>query len=128
MNKDALGLQPQVSTSRPGEVSFFHQILYYFQKRGFEVSRRIAERMGIRTRVVRTTFIYLTFVTLGFGFARSRHGSRGSERCFRSRLDHFCHSEKVSKSFFAEDRGDLKLEYDEGRGNYKISLARTGKS
>jgi len=25
--------------------------------------------MGIRTRVVRTSFIYLTFVTLGFGFA-----------------------------------------------------------
>ncbi|MEE2665097.1 MAG: NYN domain-containing protein [Myxococcota bacterium] len=25
----------------------------------------------------------------------------------------------------AEDRGDLKLEYDEGRGNYKIRLART---
>ncbi|MCO5724894.1 PspC domain-containing protein [Robiginitalea marina] len=47
----------------------FYRILYYFQKRGFEVSRRIAERLGIRTRVVRTTFIYLTFVTLGFGFA-----------------------------------------------------------
>ncbi|MEJ2163574.1 MAG: PspC domain-containing protein [Robiginitalea sp.] len=53
----------------PGSVSLFHRTLYYFQKRGFEVSRRIAERMGIRTRVVRTTFIYLTFVTLGFGFA-----------------------------------------------------------
>jgi hypothetical protein len=53
--------------SRP--VGVFYQILYYFQKRGFEVSRRIAERLGIRTRVVRTTFIYLTFVTLGFGFA-----------------------------------------------------------
>ncbi len=43
--------------------------MYFFQKRGFEVSRRIAERLGIRARVVRTTFIYLTFVTLGFGFA-----------------------------------------------------------
>jgi hypothetical protein len=50
-------------------MGIFYQILYYFQKRGFEVSRRIAERLGIRTRVVRTTFIYLTFVTLGFGFA-----------------------------------------------------------
>ena len=50
-------------------LGLFYQILYYFQKRGFEVSRRIAERLGIRTRVVRTTFIYLTFVTLGFGFA-----------------------------------------------------------
>ncbi|WP_343487823.1 PspC domain-containing protein [Allomuricauda sp. d1] len=48
---------------------WFYDILYYFQKRGFEVCRRIAERLGIRARVVRTTFIYLTFVTLGFGFA-----------------------------------------------------------
>lgn len=46
-----------------------YSLLYYFQKRGFEVCRRIAERLGIRARVVRTTFIYLTFVTLGFGFA-----------------------------------------------------------
>ncbi|MGB5379157.1 PspC domain-containing protein [Muriicola sp.] len=50
-------------------MNFFYQLLYFFQKRGFEVSRRIAERLGIRARVVRTTFIYLTFVTLGFGFA-----------------------------------------------------------
>jgi len=28
----------------------------------------------------------------------------------------------------AEDRGDLKLEYDEGRGNYKIRLARATKA
>jgi len=28
----------------------------------------------------------------------------------------------------AEDRGDLALEYDEGRGNYKIRLARSGKA
>lgn len=48
---------------------WFYGILYYFQKRGFEVCERIAERLGIRARVVRTSFIYLTFVTLGFGFA-----------------------------------------------------------
>lgn len=60
-------LGSRMEHSRP--VGVFYQILYYFQKRGFEVSRRIAERLGIRTRVVRTTFIYLTFVTLGFGFA-----------------------------------------------------------
>jgi len=46
-----------------------YSLLHYFQKRGFEVCRRIAERFGIRARVVRTSFIYLTFVTLGFGFA-----------------------------------------------------------
>ena len=28
----------------------------------------------------------------------------------------------------AEDRGDLKLEYDEGRGNYKVRLAKTAKA
>jgi phage shock protein PspC (stress-responsive transcriptional regulator) len=50
-------------------VNLFYTILYYFQKRGFEVCRRIAERLGIRARVVRTSFIYVTFVTVGFGFA-----------------------------------------------------------
>ncbi|MEP3208598.1 MAG: PspC domain-containing protein [Maribacter sp.] len=50
-------------------MNWFYTILYYFQKRGFEVCRRIAERLGIRARVVRTSFIYLTFVTVGFGFA-----------------------------------------------------------
>lgn len=50
-------------------MNLFYSVLYYFQKRGFEVCRRIAERLGIRARVVRTSFIYLTFVTLGFGFA-----------------------------------------------------------
>lgn len=50
-------------------MNLFYRILYYFQKRGFEVCRRIADRLGIRARVVRTSFIYLAFVTLGFGFA-----------------------------------------------------------
>lgn len=48
---------------------WFYNLLYFFQKRGFEVCRRIAETIGIRARVVRSTFIYLTFATLGFGFA-----------------------------------------------------------
>lgn len=50
-------------------MNIFYQVLYFFQKRGFEVCRRLAERIGIRARVVRTSFIYLAFVTLGFGFA-----------------------------------------------------------
>lgn len=50
-------------------MGWFFKILHYFQKRGFDVCRRIAERIGIRARVVRTTFIYLTFFTLGIGFA-----------------------------------------------------------
>jgi phage shock protein PspC (stress-responsive transcriptional regulator) len=43
--------------------------LLFFQKHGYYVCQRIAERLGIRAKVVRTTFMYLTFVTLGFGFA-----------------------------------------------------------
>ncbi|MBN2868955.1 MAG: PspC domain-containing protein [Flavobacteriaceae bacterium] len=43
--------------------------LLYFQKRGYHVCQRIADRLGIRAKVVRTSFMYLAFVTLGFGFA-----------------------------------------------------------
>ncbi|HMQ43306.1 PspC domain-containing protein [Mariniflexile maritimum] len=43
--------------------------LLFFQKHGYFVCQRIAERLGIRAKVVRITFMYLTFVTLGFGFA-----------------------------------------------------------
>jgi len=69
MADERLEISAQTRAVTPGSMGLFYSILYYFQKRGFEVSRRIAERLGIRTRVVRTTFIYLTFVTLGFGFA-----------------------------------------------------------
>ena len=44
-------------------------LLLYLQKHGFYVSQRIADRLGIRAKVVRITFMYLTFVTVGFGFA-----------------------------------------------------------
>ena len=43
--------------------------LLFFQKHGYYVCQRIAELLGLRTKVVRTSFMYLTFVTLGFGFA-----------------------------------------------------------
>lgn len=50
-------------------MTVLYKLLLYFQKRGYYVCQRIAERLGIRTKVVRTSFMYLTFVTLGFGFA-----------------------------------------------------------
>ncbi|WP_047244696.1 PspC domain-containing protein [Maribacter thermophilus] len=50
-------------------MNLLYNLLHFLQKRGFEVCGRIADRLGIRARVVRTSFIYLTFVTLGFGFA-----------------------------------------------------------
>lgn len=50
-------------------MNFFYKILLYFQKHGYYVCQRIADRLGMRAKVVRTSFIYVTFVTLGFGFA-----------------------------------------------------------
>ena len=47
----------------------FNRFLLYLQKHGYYVCQRIADRLGIRAKIVRTSFIYLTFVTVGFGFA-----------------------------------------------------------
>lgn len=49
-------------------MQFLYKPLHYFQKRGFDVCQRIANRFGIRAKVVRTSFMYLTFATLGIGF------------------------------------------------------------
>ena len=46
-----------------------YKLLLFFQKHGYYVCQRITDRFGIRTKVVRTSFMYLTFVTVGFGFA-----------------------------------------------------------
>ncbi|MFP2997683.1 PspC domain-containing protein [Spongiivirga sp. MCCC 1A20706] len=50
-------------------MQLFYNLLYFFQKHGYEVCQRIADRLGMRAKVVRISFIYVTFVTLGFGFA-----------------------------------------------------------
>ena len=50
-------------------MNIFYSTLLYFQKRGYDVCQRIADRLGIRAKIVRTSFMYLTFVTVGFGFA-----------------------------------------------------------
>jgi len=46
-----------------------YTIRHFFEKHGFYVSARLAERLGIRARSVRLFFIYLSFATLGMGFA-----------------------------------------------------------
>ena len=46
-----------------------HSLLLFFQKHGYHVCQRIADRMGIRAKIVRTSFMYLTFVKVGVGFA-----------------------------------------------------------
>lgn len=40
----------------------------FFEKRGFEVSSRLADKLGMRVTNVRLFFIYISFVTLGFWF------------------------------------------------------------
>lgn len=46
-----------------------NSLRHYLEKRGFYVSSRLADRMGMRARTVRFYFIYLTFATFGAGFA-----------------------------------------------------------
>ncbi|MGB5981208.1 MAG: PspC domain-containing protein [Nonlabens sp.] len=50
-------------------MSVVTNLRHYMEKYGFYVSTRLADRMGIKARNVRITFIYFTFATLGAGFA-----------------------------------------------------------
>lgn len=45
-----------------------HQIISFFEQRGFEVCYRLGERMGIRASKIRLFFIYSSFFTLGIPF------------------------------------------------------------
>ena len=49
-------------------MKIIHSIRYFFEKRGFDVSTRLADKMGIGVTNVRLFFIYISFVTLGFWF------------------------------------------------------------
>lgn len=42
---------------------------FFFEKHGFHVSSRLADKLGMRVSNVRLFFIYLSFVTAGLGFA-----------------------------------------------------------
>lgn len=50
-------------------MKFMHSLRHYLEKRGFYVSSRLADRLGMRAKNVRLFFIYLSFFTLGVGFA-----------------------------------------------------------
>ena len=43
-------------------------IRHFFEKHGFEVSSRLADRLGMRTTSVRLFFIYISFFTIGLWF------------------------------------------------------------
>lgn len=45
-----------------------YRILHFFEKHGFFVATRLADKLGIRATNVRLFFIYITFVTAGLGF------------------------------------------------------------
>lgn len=45
------------------------KLKYFLEKHGFHVSSRVADKLGMRASNVRIFFIYLSFVTVGLGFA-----------------------------------------------------------
>jgi len=49
-------------------VNFIDSIRHFFEVRGFDVSSRFADKMGIRATNVRLFFIYISFVTVGLSF------------------------------------------------------------
>lgn len=49
--------------------NFISNIRYYFERNGFYVSSRLADRLGMRVKSVRLFFIYVSFATFGIGFA-----------------------------------------------------------
>ncbi len=46
-----------------------YSLRYFLEKRGFYVSSRLADRLGMRAKNVRLFFIYVSFATFGIGFA-----------------------------------------------------------
>lgn len=50
-------------------MSVIDNLKYFFEKHGFAVSSRLADRLGMRAKNVRLFFIYLTFATFGVSFA-----------------------------------------------------------
>ena len=45
------------------------ELKYFFEKNGFHVSSRLADKLGMRASSVRLFFIYISFVTAGLWFA-----------------------------------------------------------
>lgn len=50
-------------------MGFIHVVRHYFERHGFAVSTRLADRLGMRVTNVRLFFIYISFVTVGLSFA-----------------------------------------------------------
>ncbi len=50
-------------------MSWIHHLRHLLEKYGFEVCARLADRMGMKAKNVRLFFIYVSFFSLGAGFA-----------------------------------------------------------
>ncbi|MDT0688562.1 PspC domain-containing protein [Salegentibacter sp. F188] len=48
--------------------SFISNTRYFFERHGFYVSSRLADKIGMRAKSVRLFFIYASFFTVGIGF------------------------------------------------------------
>ena len=49
-------------------MGFVHSVRYFFERHGYHVSSRLADRLGIRALNVRLFFSYISFVTVGLSF------------------------------------------------------------
>lgn len=50
------------------EMKWITSVRYFFEKNGFHVSSRLADRLGMRASNVRLFFIYISFFTVGLSF------------------------------------------------------------
>ena len=50
-------------------MKFIHSVRHFFERHGFAVSSRLADKLGMRAKNVRIFFIYISFVTVGLSFA-----------------------------------------------------------
>ena len=49
-------------------MGYLHSLRHFFERHGFYVSSRLADRLGMRAVNVRLFFIYISFVTVGLSF------------------------------------------------------------
>lgn len=49
-------------------MNFITSTRYFFEKHGYNVSSRLADRLGMRATNVRLFFIYISFFTAGLSF------------------------------------------------------------
>jgi len=49
-------------------LQIIYSIRHFFERNGFYVSSRLADKIGMRAKSIRLFFIYLSFATLGVGF------------------------------------------------------------